>query len=790
MKTLSLFVDKWFITVAVNNDGNVMPLSLPNGEDRIWLYFHEDIANNRIVYGKTYENNYRDKEPHYFGDIFSLIETDEYHFTRYDNRPEEMRDIFKVSNIFSHLREAIDEETEVNTYISFSADISDIARLKFIKELEESNFKVIESVARISHLALEESKKRGIFVEDGMYIALVATNDNMHFSLYKATENIFVRISENSLLGYGLDVRKRALIETVVENINRTTRFLSTVDEYALEYMRQERFVDEWLSQIHNRRYGLPVTIPNITFAIAPNNPYSVTIKPTDLDQRTSGLVDDIVRKIADFVRVNNVQSHEIKGIAFIGNTFTNSEFTSAINARFIVDERHLIKYLETGLPKVVNIYSQIDCSQFREATSQFVKDATTQELLNQQAREEEKRKKIAQAEAKRQIDAKAQKQKADKEYASAIEHVERFESEHNYEQMRAWADIALTHKSEDDYAKEKLNLAQQLLAEQRAISKQFSAILQRAKKAFSEERWSDAISQSENALELKPDSDEAQRINKESKRQLDIKDKVTNYLNRADVFFAQKLYTEALDEVGKVLNLDSNNAQAKELQNKISEVNSKHDAIVADLLSELAKAERGNDFSTAISVCEKLIEEDASGIKKWTSKKESLKTKSREFQEKAHKLAELRENINKVHFDEDWTKLILLCDNFLSMEQDDNINHLLIKAKNRIKEIQVRETKDKAIGLINSLIIDGRLTEAEEELKQFEQKYTSDKSLVKDLRRKLFSFGSTQIIEQDERSQRKTIKRQLPKSSSESTKPNDNLFKPNNKSSNEDFNF
>lgn len=790
MKTLSLFVDKWFITVAVNNDGNVMPLSLPNGEDRIWLYFHEDIANNRIVYGKTYENNYRDKEPHYFGDIFSLIETDEYHFTRYDNRPEEMRDIFKVSNIFSHLREAIDEEAEVNTYISFSADISDIARLKFIKELEESNFKVIESVARISHLALEESKKRGIFVEDGMYIALVATNDNMHFSLYKATENIFVRISENSLLGYGLDVRKRALIETIVENINRTTRFLSTVDEYALEYMRQERFADEWLSQIQNRRYGLPVTISNITFAVAPNNPYPVTIKPTDLDQRTSGLVDDIVRRIADFVRGNNVQSHEIKGIAFIGNTFTNSEFTSAINARFIVDECHLIKYLETELPKVVNIYSQIDCSQFREATSQFVKDATTQELLNQQAREEEKRKKIAQAEAKRQIEAKEQKQKADKEYTSAIEHVERFESEHNYEQMRAWADIALTHKPEDDYAKEKLNLAQQLLAEQRAITKQFSTILQRAKKAFSEERWADAISQSEIALELKPDSDEAKRINKESKRQLDIKDKVTNYLNRADVFFAQKLYTEALDEVGKVLNLDSNNTPAKELQNKISEVNSKHDAKVAKLLSELNNAEEENDFTTAISICEELIEEDASGIKKWTSKKESLKTKSREFQEKAHKLAELRENINKAHFDEDWTKLILLCDNFLSMEQDDNINHLLIKAKNRIKEIQVRETKDKAIGLINSLIIDGRLTEAEEELKQFEQKYTSDKSLVKDLRRKLFSFGSTQIIEQDERSQRKTIKRQLPKSSSESTKPNDNLFKPNNKSSNEDFNF
>ena len=48
MKSLSLYIDKWFITVAINYDGNVIPLSLPNGEDRIWLYFHEDIANSRI----------------------------------------------------------------------------------------------------------------------------------------------------------------------------------------------------------------------------------------------------------------------------------------------------------------------------------------------------------------------------------------------------------------------------------------------------------------------------------------------------------------------------------------------------------------------------------------------------------------------------------------------------------------------------------------------------------------------------------------------------------------------
>ncbi len=158
MKSLSLYIDKWFITVAIDYDGNVLPLSSSNGEDKNCLYFHEDIA-SRVEYGKSFENNYTDKLPHYFGDIFNLIEEGEHYFTRYERRREDMREIFKVAGIFNHLHQAVNEEGAIDTYISFSADIPDVARLRFIEELEESNFKVIENVARISHLALEECKK-------------------------------------------------------------------------------------------------------------------------------------------------------------------------------------------------------------------------------------------------------------------------------------------------------------------------------------------------------------------------------------------------------------------------------------------------------------------------------------------------------------------------------------------------------------------------------------------------------------------------------------------------------
>lgn len=758
MKKLSLYIDKWFITVAVNENGNIKPLSLPNGEDRIWLFFHEDTANNRVVYGKSFEVNYRDKEPHYFGDIFPLIESNEHHFTRYDNRPEEMREIFKVSNIFSHLGEAIGSGGPIETYVSFSSDISDIARLKFIQELEEANFKVKESVARISHLSLEESKKRGIFSEEGMYLALIATNDNLHFSLYKFTENIFVRKNEDSLSGLGLDVRKRALIESVVENINRTAHFISSIDDLHKEYKRQERFADNWLQSIANARPGVPVSLPNVTFAIAPNNPYSVLIKPKDLDDRTQGLVDDIVRKIAEFVRSNNIQPHEIKGISFIGNTFTNSKFTDAINTRFIVDQDKIVIYREIELPKVVSIYSQIDCSQFSEATEKFVKDAETQEELKRQAQEEERRKNEALEEARRQQIEKDLQQKAEREYQNAIENIEKSESEHNYEKMRDWAEIALTHRPEDEYAKEKLSTSQQLLAEQKAINKQFNTILQRAKAAFSEKRWTDAISQSDLALELRPHSEEAQKVKKESKRQLDLKEKVTNFLNRADMFYAQKLYSQALEEVGKVLNLDPINEEAKTIKKKISEIYSQHEDRVRSLASKLEIAEKEQDFNEAINICQTLIDVDSTNVGKWTAKKERIIARKKEEEEVEKKISELRKEINTALFEEDWLKLKLLCENYLNLRRDKDVSQFHSKAVKRIEEISVREAKDKALALINQLILDKRFNEAEEAINRFAKNFPSSQSIVKDLRRKLFSFDNENKNESLNNSHRKPV--------------------------------
>lgn len=741
MKSLSLYVDKWFITVAINFDGNVIPLSLPNGEDRIWLYFHEDIANSRIEYGKAFENNYRDKQPHYFGDIFNLIEEGDHHFTRYERRREEIREIFKVAGIFNHLHQAVGEEGSVKTYISFSSDIPDVARLRFIEELEEANFKVIESVARISHLALEECKKRNVFTTLGTYLVLVATNDNFHFALYENKGNIFLRKNEGSLVGLGLDVRRRALVETIVENINKNTKLLKSREEFDQECVRQDRFATTWLEKIARSRPYMPVAIDGITFAVAPNNPALVPVFPNALDSRTTGIVEEMVRKIADFVKDNQLQPHEIEGIVFIGNTFTNQTFARAINNRFIVDDDKIVIYREEELPKVVSVYSQIDCNQFKGATEKFKIEAEAQEILKKQAKEEEEKRLKAEEDARRQQAIIDSQKKAEREYNNAVENIEHHESDHNYEEMLEWAEIALKIRPDDDFAKEKGALARQLLAEHKAANKQFNIVLQRAKTAFSEERWSDVISQCEMALELRSDSEEASRIKGEARRRMEVKEKVQELLNRADVFFAQKLYSEALREVGKILSLDPTNIEAKEIERKISDVHTQHQERINNLIAKLNEAEQENDFVSAINICDSLIEEDSVNIRKWTSKKERIISKRKELEENQRKLDELKKDIHKAHFDEDWVRLKLLCENYLNIESDQDVFQFLSKAKKRLEEILVKEAKEKALANINGLILDGRFNEAQKELDRFAQNYPSEQSTVKDLRKKLFSL-------------------------------------------------
>ena len=73
MKTLSLYIDKWYIVGTVNDDSGPHTLSLSNNEERIWLYFYNNIAANRVDYGYKFKDNALAGELNYYTNIFQLI---------------------------------------------------------------------------------------------------------------------------------------------------------------------------------------------------------------------------------------------------------------------------------------------------------------------------------------------------------------------------------------------------------------------------------------------------------------------------------------------------------------------------------------------------------------------------------------------------------------------------------------------------------------------------------------------------------------------------------------------
>ena len=160
MKTLSLYIDRWYIAAAVCYDNIPRRIDLPNREDRIW------------------QKHDLDKELHYYGDIFSKVVKEDETFKRF-GKDVSLKEIFKASDILEHLTRDFNENEKIDTYISFSVDVSYAAQKVFLDILEENNFVIKESVARISHLAVELSNKKGLLNNSNCILVITACNENL-----------------------------------------------------------------------------------------------------------------------------------------------------------------------------------------------------------------------------------------------------------------------------------------------------------------------------------------------------------------------------------------------------------------------------------------------------------------------------------------------------------------------------------------------------------------------------------------------------------------------------------
>lgn len=739
MKVLTLYIDKWYIIGAVCVDGVPHLITPSNGENRFWLYFYEDVANDTIVYGKDNKQHYHNNDNHYYGNVFDLIPDSTASFMRY-GRKQEMYKIFYTSGILDELRSAVDEPPgEIDTYISFSKDISDAARLVFLQSvLEENNFVVKESVARIGQLALEHAFRRGQYEEDGFYLLLNACNENLSYSVYEHTDNILLRKAEDSLKGMGTDLRSRALLEKVVKSINQRELFLDSEQDYEREYLRLGQFADQWIEKLEDAIPGRPITITNVRFSQLPNI-YDTTVLKKDIDTRTHVIVDDIVREITTFVKNLNIPNDKVKGVMFLGNTFTNEQFIRAIKERYLLSEDKYIFYKDSDLPHIVAVYSIMDCSQFSEATQMAIANGATELERLKLAQEEEARRLEAERKRAEQEAKDKAAHESENKYKEALANIYDYEKKQDYAQMSDWADIALQHNPDDQEARQKKAEATRLLSEKKVKEEQYKSIIQRAQKSLEEKQWQDALSQSDAALNLMPNSKEADRIHQIARKQIDSQAQIEKYLTRADMFLAQKSYKEALEELKKVQSFDSENKDAQERILQIEQIQEVHDQQIAELIRQYQEAEDSKDYDAAIATCNELIDTDTPNQRKWTEKVERLKTAKVEFAKEEEKWQTIKRKIDSALFMENWAEVVSLGKEALRIREDENLLLNIRRAEEKLAVLQAEENYKQGIYEVKDFIVDKKWDEARELLSDLQARYPDHKGEMKLLFKQIF---------------------------------------------------
>lgn len=739
-QSLALYIDKYYIIGASISDDVVYRVTPSNNEDRFWLYFYEDTASDKIIYGKSYKRAYHSNTPHYHGDIFSQMIDREKTFKRY-GRDQELHKIFKASGIVDELKEALhkDDQAPIATYLSFSQDISDAARLTFIRDvLEPEDFDVKESVVRIDHLALEHTFRAKRYDQDGHYLLLNACNENLHYSLYKHTGDILIRVHEGCLEGLGINLTSRALLEYVLKEINKRQLIIREEDRKD-EYLHLESYVEEWLSELQAAQPGLPITLTNIRLSKMSDNPYNVTLLRQYIEERSKAIIEDIIREITSSVSRLDISQSDLKGVLFLGNTFENSQFEQALFKRYTFPPEASIHYTDSDLYTIIGVYPQMDCSQFSEATQSSLAQGEDELKRQQLAKEEERRKREAEQSRAEQAEAERKAFETKKNYDEAMNNVADYEKQGEYAQMLDWAKIALELSPDSAEAKKKVEESTRLLSEMKVREEQYKATMMRAQKSFGDGLWSEAIAQAEMALSIKPASKEANRIKSEASKLLERAEQIDTFFTKAETYLSQKVYKEARMEIQKVLALDKNNKRAIDqlsaIDQAIKELHKKIDA----LKLELAGATESGDLDTAISLANKLIEIDTEHQRAWTEQSQHLKAEQKRLAQEAAEWASLKEQIDKALFSEQWDEVVRLGETALKLREDPLLKSNLDRARQKLDTIRQQELYDQGISQVKSYIVDKEWNQANEMLLKLQEQYPEKKESFKKLFNQIF---------------------------------------------------
>lgn len=669
MKILSLYIDKWYIVGAVMDGANKYPLTLSNAEERIWLYFYSNNTTNAVKYSLSYRDEALEGKNGYYADIFDILpDYKEYHYEKY-GAEKEMKDIFADSGILNDLRNSFDDKTEIPVYLSFSKDIDVVSQDIFVKALEKEHFKVLGFTLSIEQLALDYTRKRNGGIANGYMLIVNACNENLLYSIYHQEGESTELITQKCEPGYGVDNRKKAIVEEVLEYLQDDTHFLTgDINERQEEMLYLSQFADGWLAKLDESPSHIPVALGNVHFKKQSNNDVPVVVFNDNINDRTKNIIEKLIGKIADTIKEENILFTDISQIIMLGDVFSSNIFVTLLQKKLGTSDDCIIDFSELSLPDVVSIYGTKDGVDFDKEKADRVQKAHAKYIHDRQKSIEQKTRDLKEKAATAENEGRLQ---------DAIVYYERI----------------LRIDSKDKYSSVRISSLKLQIDEEKKNIEKVNELLDKAHQDFISNKYTDAISKCDEILRLQKDNIDAKQIKEKSEKAVIRQKQLEIYIRNINDMIAEGRFYDAQNILQKVDSMNLNDSRLKDIREYIEKGVSTLDKQKREKTLAFDAAYRSSDYQLCLRLCNELLQLDSDKTL-WYAKKDEIQRKLQDEQR-------YKDNYNlaqKARIDRNWAEVIEFAQKAIAINPNDELLEWIREAQKIIKCAEMARIQDEFV--------------------------------------------------------------------------------------------
>lgn len=611
---LALHFDTDFLVGTICADEGNLSFPIINGNDEcLWLYFYNDPYSGNISFGKENQKHCNQCTTNYIGNFIELIENENNTF-QLGEYEYPIIEILRLSKLLEKLKNNFSTQTyesyeNIPTLLTFSLSINELAKKTIVDYLKKQGFNIISYTIPIAELACKYAIVNNNigFTNGNIVIFVEATNTNLHFANLIFTVDYFLSNGQNETKkGLGIDPRKRALLKHIVNKIG--TMGILSEDEKEKEYKLMEPKTVDWLNALDMQTNDAPFEVIE-ALSKMPNHKKRVLVYKSKISEYTQSDIKIIIDTYKEYI--NNNISQDVSAIVLLGTLFQNEIIRNKFQS--LIPKDKLLVYSNKDIHDILSVYPKIDFNRYISEQGRIEAKAVADKLKKEEelAKEAAKTKAEKDAKDKAVADAKkeSEKQKASELYEQAIA-LDKGESL-DAALIKIKDAISLdTERIEYNIFQDSLNTK---IRERNEKTEKYSSWYKDAETYEQTGELDLALKAYKNAQQIFDSADLRKKIVKLDSyiEKLAIETKANNFIEIAIKLADKEKFEEAISNINKALEIDPKSKSAKETLEKIYVIQKNID-IVNKLYNNAESLYNNGNLAEARIVLNQLLEIDS----------------------------------------------------------------------------------------------------------------------------------------------------------------------------------